>query len=328
MKNALILVFTFLPFLGYANSIKLSDVDYRIHGGISGNVQFQKHSASQEELGTAINDFIIALKPIPTDETITVNAAVGNLQQQDFFFTTAPTPPMDLGLLYGWFNIKPNDLLHLEMGLIESKSKYEKTISFNNPNIMMGMTRRSQANYYTGFRLNLEDKDIPLKFHIEYGAPDNITETQLAAGINWTYKNHYVSVNLLNATDEKQTLNTHGNFRLHNLLSVGFNIDRHDLTEFPKEKNNIAFGLAAYATLHFEDLTIPVRGEIIEDKDTNMYQLGRAYSLTISPSMKLKKNTYARVDVFYVKSSAKPFKDDRSFVNNQAGSSVQLIWKF
>jgi len=50
--------------------------------------------------------------------------------------------------------------------------------------------------------------------------------------------------------------------------------------------------------------------------------------VAISPTYKIDDYVSFRVDVFYARASAKPFKDKIGFVNDQAGATLQLIWRF
>lgn len=329
MKKLLIGLLCALPLVVDAKSLHIAGQDYLIHGGASGTFQYHSHSASNiDAMGTALNDLIVGLASQDKEALLSIDAAIGNLQQQDFFYTTAPSPPMDLGVLYGWFNLHPIKNLHFELGLIETRSSYESTISFQNPHVTMGATRRTQANYYTGFRLNAELPELPVRAYAEFSAPDNVSETQLSAGLDWRHGQHHISVNYSNAGEDRRTINSHANARLFSLLSIGYNIDYHTKPNFPDNLNAHAFGIAGYLALHMGAISIPFRAEVIDDGDTNIYGLGRTYSITVSPTKKFSEHVTARLDGFYVQSSTKPFKDERGFVNSQIGATLQLVWHF
>jgi len=329
MKKRLMSLLCAFPLVANAQTLHIAGQDYLIQGGASGTFQYHNHSASNiEAMGTALNDVIVGLISQDKEALLSIDAAVGNLQQQDFLYTTAPSPPMDLGLLYGWFNLRPDNNFHLELGLIETRSSYESTISFQNPHVTMGATRRTQANYYTGFRLNAELPELPVHVYAEFSAPDNVSVTQLSAGLDWRHGQHHISFNYSTVGEERRTVNSHANVRLHSLLSIGYNADYHTRPNFPDGLNANAFGIAGYLALHMGTISIPLRAEIIDDGDTNIYGLGRTYSLTVSPTKHFGEHMTARLDGFYVQSNTKPFKDERGFVNSQIGVTLQLIWAF
>ena len=329
MNKTIVGLLCALPLAVDAQTLNIAGQDYLVHGGASGTFQYHSHSASNiDAMGTALNDVFVGLASENKQELLSIDAAVGNLQQQDFFYTTAPSPPMDLGLLYGWFNLRTNKYLLFELGLIETRSSYERTISFHNPHVTMGATRRTQANYYAGFRLNAELPALPVRVYAEFSAPDNVSGAQLAAGLEWRYGKHHFSLNYSNESEDRSTVNSHADVRLHPLLSIGYNVDYHTKPNFPDNLNANAIGISGYMALQLESITIPVRAEVIDDGDTNIYGLGKTYAITISPTKKLSEHVTARLDGFYVQSSTKPFKDERGFVNSQIGATLQLVWQF
>ena len=329
MKKRLMSLLYALPLVVEAQTLHIAGKDYLVHGGASGNFQYHSHSASNiGAMGIALNDVIVGLASQDKQALLNIDAAFGNLEQQDFFYTTAPSPPMDIGLLYGWFNLRPNKTVHFELGLIETRSSYESTISFQNPHVTMGATRRIHANYYTGFRLNAELPELPVRVHAEFSAPDNVAVTQLSAGLDWRHGQHHISLNYSNVGEERRTINSHADVRLHSLLSIGYNVDYHTKPNFREDLNANAFGIAGYLALYMGTISIPVRAEVIDDGDTNIYGLGRTYSLTVSPTKQFSEHMIARLDGFYAQSSTQPFKDERGFVDSQIGATLQLVWRF
>ena len=106
------------------------------------------------------------------------------------------------------------------------------------------------------------------------------------------------------------------------------NLDYSQMLNFPNALNNKAQATTFYLLPTYGQYAMPLRIEFINDGDSNLYHYGKGYSISLTPTKQLSQSFTLRAEIFYAFSNASPFKDQRAFVENQSGATMQILWKF
>lgn len=309
-----------------ASEFEVGDTRYKINGGVSGNIQYLDKSASQiGEIGTAINDIVLALKPVRSGSPVVFHAAIGQLQQQDIFHTTAPLAPLELGVLYGFFDVNISKSVSFQAGQINNLLSYESPISFKNDNILVGAIQRSNATYYPGFRFILFEKSLNLRLFAEYSGPDDFNSEQISIGVLKKHKHFDVTAGYANGIDAHNTFALNIKVNHFKRLPFGISYIQKAIDDTPSQFDKPARAVGVFFKPSYKQYTTGIRIEYIDDGDTDFYGFAQGYTITVSPSKQLSKHITMRIDLVYATADGKAFGFEES---SQYGFAFQLNWVF
>jgi len=324
------LLFIFTPLIAIANQFRIGDIQYQLKGGASANTQFLYHSSGNiGPLGTVINDILLELTPIKNQTSSSVfHVAFGQLQKQDIFHTTAPLAPLELGVVYAWFDARFSESVHFEIGQIANKFSYESAISYKNDNILFGAIQRTNATYYPGFRLTYHDKQFDIRFFAEFSGPDNFSREQLSAGIQKQNQYFDFTAGIANGFESQNMIAVNIKSDVIKQMPFGLSYVHKSLDDAPANQDKSASAVGLYLNPKYKNYTFGIRGEYIDDGDTTIFNFGKGYTLTLTPAKHISRHLKIGLDLIYAKADGEPFKTESAFVEDQYGGAFQLNWVF
>ena len=226
------------------------------------------------------------------------------------------------GILWGYATIKPHPIVAVDVGVLTTNIGYEVADTYSNPNVTFGAVWNAQPFIYPGIRLTLsplKDIDFYAEYNQELGL-DNFALGVLGekAGISFalTYYDYRASKNLIDIVLGYSIAN----------IDLGLNADYQWLDNPAPGQDSSAFGVALYATPNLGSLSIPARLEYFYGGTSGIYQGGKGFTLTVTPTFRPTENTYVRGEVAYILTDNNIFRNGTE--NNKTTLSVELGFTF
>lgn len=241
----------------------------------------------------------------------------------------------DIVLDFGYATYKPVDNVTLDIGWILTTVGNEASPSIFSANVNRGFMWNAQPAAYEGARVSYAMGDTTLSGEVNHntGGPGNPIDFALAvsgkaSGVSYsaTYYDGKDNRNIIDLVVNTEVAGT----------AVGANFDYFMLDNAATGQDDTATGFGLYVTPKMGMITVPVRIEFVSDGTSGIYTVPGgtiatkgAYSLTVTPTMKLSDNTFVRAELSYVGADEKVFKDkDGKATDTQTMLAFQLGYTF
>ncbi len=225
------------------------------------------------------------------------------------------------GILWGYVSISPTSNLTIDAGVLTTNIGYELADTYTNPNITFGTTWYAQPFIYPGARVTFSLNDN-ISFYAEYNQEyesDNFAVGSLGSlmGIDYalTYYDYGSGVGK-NLIDVVLGTSLGG-------VDVAVNLDYQWLDDSAKSpgQDDSGLGLALYVIPSFGNLKLPLRFEYFDGGSSGIYEGGKGYSFTLTPTYSFSDNYYVRAELAYLNTDDALFngKDNKTTLAVEAG---------
>ena len=230
----------------------------------------------------------------------------GQGDPQRFDFTAKGVATEGFGFVWGYFSLKPSDVLSVDFGVMPTNLGYEVANTYSNPNITLGTTWTAQPVIYPAVRLTFSG---PVNLYAEYNQENNLDNFAVGAsgelmgiGFSLNYYDYRASRNLVDLVLSYSISH----------VDLGLNFDYQWLD---RPASGSAYGVALYAIPKFGKFSLPFRAEYFNEGTTNIYSDQNAesgYTLTLTPTFRPSENTFLRAEVAYISTENSVFNGRRS----------------
>lgn len=322
------LLFSIISLIGVANAgtITVANSDLNFAGAVTTGYFASTNTGSNNYDLFKVSNFLLNLSSDAKEGSIGFNAALGTILLPTILdgglTDNKAILNKDFGIIYGYASYIPIKDLEIDAGLLTTNIGYELPISWSNPNITYGAVFYAEPFIYPGFRITYTIKDIKLYGEISkdkgYLNGDTTLPTSGAFAIGTLGKIADIdyALSYYDYTAYKNLINFVLSKTINDNLDVGINFDYQWLDNTYKDKNNIsdknAYGTALYIKPKFSNLSLPIRIEYIQDNTKgNIYSAPykTGYTITLTPTYNISKNSYIRGEISYIKSDEKVFSD-------------------
>ncbi len=308
----------------------LSGID--ITGGISAGYFYASNPGEDtSDDAFLLSNFLVEISS--SDDSLPVGfvAAFGETSTPSILGT--PENNTDFQIEYASLTLKPVTDISLELGLLQPNAGFENTYTYNNNNIILGAVASQQPYNAYGARIAYDMNDISLwggyfKERLddeEYNSPDYAWEIGLSTPVfeNTLTLYHYNikgQRNLTGAVIERTIQD----------IDFAFNIDYWRWSSPMKNLygSTSSIGGAVYICPNFGDISIPLRLEYINQKNSQIYiespDTKHIYAATVSPTWHYNENTYIRAEAAYVKADEAFADEDGRIRDNRINLAVEL----
>lgn len=310
-----------------ANSLTSVLSGFKISGGISAGPFY----ASNPGEDVSDNDFLLSnflVEISSSDESLPVcfSGAFGETSTPSLL--DAPENNTDFDIEYASVIVKPADGLSLEVGLLAPNAGYEDTYTYNNANIVTGVTASQQPYNAYGARFSYSTGGIGMyagyyktrldndEYRADGSSPDNSWEAGITAsawGFDYTFY-HYRLNGLKNLTGVVAETTIEN---VYLALNADYWRWDRDMDHFYGRRSSTA--CAFYISPTFGKFSFPLRLEYINQGQSRIYtdsmKAKRIYTATLTPTYHFTDNSYFRVEGSYINADG-AFADRRGNVKN------------
>ena len=221
-----------------------------------------------------------------------------------------PESNTDFKIEYGSLTLKPFTFLSLELGLLQPNAGFENTYTFNNKNIILGAVASQQPYNAYGARIGYDTNSVSLwggyyKERLddeEYNSSDYAWE----AGLSTTILENTITLYSYNIKGQRNLFGAAIERTIED-IDIAFNLDYWEWNSSMKYLYGSvsSIGGAFYICPNFNNLSIPLRFEYINQKNSQIYieshNTKNIYVATISPTWYFNDYAYIRLESAYVK---------------------------
>ena len=311
-----------------AGSINVANFDIELSGGIIAGYFYQNNVGTNNkdsfQIPTAAVDLKSEAKPIG------FTVGIGVTDQRTLI---NPVPEnKNVEFEYGWVTLKPVENLTIDAGKLLTNIGYELFHQYENKNHFFGVVWNAQPVAYAGARATYTVMD-GLDVYAEYSQNALDASDAFAFGVLGSLDNISYAVSYFDEAGGKNIVDIVASTDLYS-FEVGVNFDYIKLDDSAKVagQDDSGWGLAVYASTKIaEEIEIPVRVEYANDGTSDIYTDAGKYvwTFTVSPTYKPTKNTFARVELGYIKTDTKGFLDSNGTKKNNrflAGAEVGFVF--
>jgi hypothetical protein len=214
--------------------------------------------------------------------------------------------PVNTGIQYGWMDYKLSDM-SLQIGHIATNIGYESAVGFRNAQITRGIVWSAQPTYYPGIRINKPLNDLQAYAEFTNDGPNRQAAAFGASGSSGDTKfslSYYDQKSGTNIVDVIVSLPVSG-------MEMGINLDYLMLDSSGANQDDNALGVAVFAAVNNNGMTIPIRVEVMQDGTSGLYGgVDNSLTLTVTPTKKIGKNAFIRTEVAFSSTKNKVFADN------------------
>ena len=305
-----------------------------ITGGISAGYFYASNpgeNGSDDEF--LLSNFLVELSSSNKGLPMGFGGAFGETSTPSLLDT--PENNNNFDIEYASLTLKPITDLSIEAGLLQPNAGFENTYTFNNKNVILGAVASQQPYNAYGARIGYDHNKNDLSFwggyykerldDDEYNSPDYAWEIGLSASIS---KNTYSLYHY----------NVHGQRSLTGVviestiqgIDIALNLDywRWDNRIIDLQGNKSSIGVAVYICPNFNNFSIPVRLEYINQDSSRIYidtiNAERISSVTVSPTWYFDEKTYVRVESVYVNADSAFIHKDGISKDNRISLAIEV----
>lgn len=346
MKKVFILGLASFAGVSNAGQLTVANSEINFGGAITTGYFYSNNTGSSNKDDFKVSNFLLGLSSDPKDGSFGFSTGFGTVLIPTVYdgglTKNKAILSSGFGVIYGYLTYKPIANLSVDAGLLTTNIGYELATSFVNPNITYGAVWSAQPFIYPGARLTYQIGDI--KFYGEAsknkgivdGSPSLSTTGAYAVGSLGTLMGIDYAVSYYDYTAYKNLVNIVLSRDVNKNLRLGLNFDYHwlDKTAKVSGKDDKGYGLAFYIIPQFENLSLPLRLEYINDgskgKESGIYSnVSKAYTTTLTPTYRPTKNSYIRGEVSYFKADNSIFSDKNSNPkSSKTSAAVELGFLF
>lgn len=348
MKTKLLissLITTGLATLSQAGQITLANSDITLSGAVSTGYFYSTNTGSSNNDSFKVSNFLLGLGSDAKDGGIGFSAGIGSVLLPTVYdgglVDNKAILSKGFGIIYGYLTYKPIENISIDAGLLPTNVGYEVATSFTNPNITYGAVWYAQPFIYPGARITYQIGNVKLYAEttkdkgITDGSPSLSTAGSYALGslgsiygfdYAITYYDYIAYKNLVDLVLSKE---------INSNIKLGLNFDYQWLDDTAKTagKDDSGYGIAVYIIPQFDKLSAPVRVEYVNDgskgQESGIYSsVSKAYTVSITPTYKIAKNSYIRFEVSYIDSDNKIFKDKNGNITKDTKMSAAAEFAF
>ena len=345
----------------FAGTIKTLMSDLELSGGLSTSYVRVNNTPNGAEDTLYISSLNVEILNKLNDK-IGFVVSIGSTNQWSILDKTFSdkNPINNFGIEYGYISIRPLDNIIIDIGKLLTNVGVESYHTYDNQHTLFGMIWTGQPVSYNGVRITYEVlSNLNAYFEINKdntaGEADKIFKPKgaIGFGFNGTAGKLKFAVNYYDYNALKNIWDLYFEYPLW-IFDIGLNIDYQwlDNTAVKEIENatgqgnidNFTIGTALYINTHINDkIEVPIRVEYINDSVNGSIKINNeefqglyplegndAYSITVSPTYKPNKNSFARLGISYIevnrkvemfsdKNLAKPDNSSRLIVSVEAG---------
>jgi hypothetical protein len=247
----------------------------------------------------------------------------GLVPPKSFNFSNNSFGATGIGLLWAYMTLNSEGMISLDVGLLPTNVGYEVANTYANPNITLGTVWFAQPIIYPAARINVSFGAINL--YAEYnqdGGADNFAFGSLGEIGPVSY-----AISYFDYENDRNIIDVVGSTSIGS-IDLGVNFDYQMLDSAAPGQDQSAFGVAFYFIPNFGSLKLPVRFEYFSEGSTGIYTGAKSiantgYSLTVTPTFQISKNSYIRAEAAYLQTQEKVFanntQNNRTVIALEAG---------
>jgi len=328
MKKSTIVALTGLALgastTAFAGSVKTGvDADITLSGGATAGYFYGANTGSTNNDNFAVNDFLLNFASEDAKVGgVSFVAGFGNLAQVTILDPSAANAIGESSLQYASLTYVPVKNLSIEAGALATNVGAELATSYDNGNITLGALWNAQPLFYPGARASYAIGDMTVYGEVSSPKAYGAGVSGSAGGFDYAL-NYFKTDGGNTLYDVVLTGSAAG-------MDVGLNFDFQQLdSKATNQKDDTGMGIGVYVTPSFGKIDIPVRVEYISDGDSGIYGFDSGYTLAITPTVKVSKNAFVRVELSMVSSTTKQFKDkDGKATGENTGAAFQMGYLF
>lgn len=312
--------------ISQAGQLTVANSDITLSGAVSTGYFYSTNTGSSNHDDFKVSNFLIGIGSDAKDGAIGFSAGFGSVLLPTVYdgglTDNKAILSKGFGVIYGYLTYKPVENLTIDAGLLTTNIGYELATSFTNPNITYGAVWSAQPFIYPGARITYQIGDIKLYAEaskdkgIVDGSSSLPTTGSFAVGSVGSLYGFDYAVSYYDYTAYKNLVDVVVAKQIIPNLKLGLNFDYQWLDKTAKTPGNddSGYGVAIYIIPEFDKFSVPTRIEYVNDgskgKESGIYSsVSKAYTLTVTPTYKVTKNSYIRAEVSYINSKNDIFTD-------------------
>jgi len=323
----------------YAGGFNVSK-DITVNGDLSAGAYYVVNHGGMGAEAMEVTDFGLAFSaPAANTGDVGFKGVIGSRNGRTIL-DTSPDGSFawgdDIVLDFGYATYKPVDNVTLDIGWILTTVGNEASPSIFSANVNRGFMWNAQPSAYEGMRASYAMGDMTLSAEVNHnqkGVKGNPIDIALAVSGKVNTINY--SATYFDGKDTTNIIDVVLNTEVSG-VGVGVNFDYFMLDNAATGQDDSANGIGLYVTPKFGKISVPVRIEFVSDGSSGVYSVpggtvatDGAYSLTITPTMKLSDNTFVRAELSYVAADNKVFLDkDKKATDTQTMLALQFGYTF
>ncbi|MCX7738232.1 MAG: porin [Hydrogenothermaceae bacterium] len=337
-----------LTFAGAATAgqITVQNSEITLNRAITTGYFYSNNTGSSNRDDFKVSNFLLGIGSDAKDGGIGFSTAIGTVLIPTVYdgglTANKAILSKSFGVIYGYLTYKPISNMSLDTGLLPTNIGYELATSFTNPNITYGSVWSAQPFIYPGARFTYQIGDV--KFYGEVSKDKGIvdgnhslpTTGAYAIGSLGSFMGLDYAVSYYDYTAYKNLVDIVLSKELNPNLRLGLNFDYQWLDKSAKVsgKDDKGYGLALYIIPQFDNFSLPVRVEYINDgskgRESGIYSsVSKAYTTTITPTYRPTKYTYIRGELSYFKADNLIFSDKNpNPKDSKTSAAVELGFLF